>query len=196
MHCRGFFICCIYIYSHMQQRVVINKGKRYLVNVATADDGAVGAGFAVGQLTLKSYTDLYWYVVMAQGTAGSVTTYVSQSQLTTFGTSSYYDLNFPYQLLQAVSQSYSSSISASVSQSFTSSYTHSYYVYLTGTAPSASIVVSQSAYTGSSQPKPYLLLQNITDMNYYYAYLTYTGGTVSLTVNQTMVSQSWVNPIY
>lgn len=159
----------------MQKRTVLSGGKRYLVNVAT-DDG-IGAGFALGQLVVKSISDLYWYVVVASGSANNVTTSISQSKLETFGTSSYYDINYPYQLLAATNG-------------------NTYAVYLSGSAPNASLIISQSAYTGSAEPKPYLLLQNVTDRNYYRAYLSASGATISLSVNQTVISASWVHPIY
>ena len=159
----------------MQKRTVLSGGKRYLVNVAT-DDG-IGAGFAVGQLVVKSISDRYWYVVVASGSANNVIASISQSRLEKFGTSSYYDINYPYQLLRATNNK-------------------TYALYLNGSAPAASLVVSQSAYTGSAEPKPYLLLQNITDKNYYRAYLSASGATISLAVNQTVVSASWVHPIY
>ena len=54
------------IFMGMQQRIVVNNGKRYLVNVATDDEG-VGAGFAVGQLVLKSNTDKRSGMVIASG---------------------------------------------------------------------------------------------------------------------------------
>ena len=63
-----------------QQRTVINKGKRLLVNCPSIDDG-VGAGFATGQLVMKSMTDGKWYVVTASGSAGNVQLFVSQSAL-------------------------------------------------------------------------------------------------------------------
>lgn len=160
----------------MQRRIVVSKGKSYLVNAASNDDG-VGAGFAVGQLTLKSISDDYWYIITASGSYNNVIAFVSQSQLTSFGTSSYYDINYPYQLLSSTNG-------------------NTYAVYLSGSVPSASLVISQSVYTGSAYPKPYLLLQNKTDMNYYSAYLSSSVTTTSLIINQTMVSQSWVNPIY
>ena len=159
----------------MQQRTVISNGKRLLVNVAT-DDG-VGAGFAEGQLVLKSTTDKFWYVITASGSYNNVAPFVSQSQLAHFGTSSYFDINYPYQLLQADNGK-------------------TYAIFLNGTAPAAALVVSQSAYTGSAQPKPYLLLQNITDHNYYRAYLHAVGASISLVTSQTVVSASWVHPIY
>lgn len=159
----------------MQKRTVLSGGKTYIVNVAS-DDG-VGAGFAVGQLVLKSTTDLFWYVITASGSNSNVTSSVSQSRLTYYGTSSFYDINYPYQLLSATNGK-------------------KYAVFLTGTAPTATLTISQSAYTGSADAKPYLLLQNITDGNYYRAYLSASGATVTLAVNQTIISSSWVHPIY
>lgn len=159
----------------MQKRTVINGGKKYLVNVAT-DDG-IGAGFALGQLVVKSVSDLYWYVVVASGSANNVTASISQSRIEKFGTSSYYDINYPYQLLRATNGNI-------------------YGLYLSGSAPTATLRISQSAYTGSAEPKPYLLLQNVTDGNYYRAYLSASGATITLSVNQTVVSASWVHPIY
>jgi hypothetical protein len=160
----------------MQQRVIVNKGKRFLVNVATEESG-VGAGFAEGQLVLKSITDKFWYVITDSGSVSNVAPFVSQSQLSYYGTSSFYDINYPYQLLQANNN-------------------NKYAVYLSGTAPAATLVVSQSAYTGSAEAKPYLLLQNITDRNYYRSYLSASGTTITLVTSQTVVSQSWVHPIF
>lgn len=159
----------------MQRRIVINKGRKYQVNVAT-DDG-IGAGFALGQLVVKSISDSYWYVVVASGSYNNVTASISQSRIESFGTSSYYDINYPYQLLRATNG-------------------NTYALYLSGSAPSSTLIISQSAYTGSAEPKPHLLLQNMTDGNYYRAYLSASGATISLSVNQTVVSASWVHPIY
>lgn len=159
----------------MQKRIVVNRGRRYQINVAT-DDG-VGAGFAIGQLTLKSITDKYWYIVTASGSAANATASVSASRLDYFGTSSYYDLNYPYQLLASTNG-------------------NSYAVYLQGSGSGATLVISQSAYTGSSYPKPYLLLQSISDGNYYQAYLSSSGGVTSLVTNPYLISQSFITPIY
>lgn len=185
----------------MDQRVVVNKGKRYLVNVATNDDG-IGAGFAVGQLVMKSYTDNLWYMLTASGSAGAVAVYVSQSALpyqsgsswkqfdftaSAVPAASYYEQNYPYQILAADDGL-------------------AYQVFITGTAPTVTLSVSQSAlYTASvtlynnaviDRAKPYLLLQNITNGDYYRAYLWDNAGTITLSVDQTVVSQSWVKPIY
>jgi hypothetical protein len=160
----------------MQRRYIRSKGKTYLVNVVGYEDG-IGAGFAVGQLVLKSISDNHWYVITTSGSIPSVTTYISQSALS-FPTSSYFDLNYPYQLLACADG-------------------NTYAVYLSGSAPNAALVISQSMYTsGSSNAKPYLFLQNITDCNYYGAYLTASAGQISMSVSQTMTSQSWVRPIF
>lgn len=184
----------------MQTRTIINKGRRYIVNVPTED--GVGAGFAVGQLVMKSYTDNLWYVTTCSGSAGSVVTYVSQSALpfksgpvyaqNTFtasivGNQSFFEQNYPYQLVA-------------------SNNGNAYAVYLNGTSPTVTVTVSQSvygpAYITSSQgaiidlAKPHLILQNITDGNYYVASLSSSAGTITLKVSQTMISQSWIHPIY
>lgn len=185
----------------MQQRTIISKGRRFLVNTATADDG-VGAGFATGQLVMKSATDGMWYVVTATGASPTAAVTVSQSALpyasgweikqnevtsSFLPAPSYYEQNFPYQIVA-------------------SNNGLAYAVYLTGTAPTVTVVVSQSAWGPSyvtnslnaviDIAKPYLLLQSVTDGNYYCAGLTTTLGVTTLVVNQNMVSQSWVHPIY
>jgi hypothetical protein len=100
---------------------------------------------------------------------------------------SYYEQNFPYQIVA-------------------SNDGNAYAVFLTGTAPAVTVVVSQSVYckaaiTNSLNAiidiaKPYLLLQSVTDGNYYCAGLQTSLGTTTLVVNQNMISQSWVHPIY
>lgn len=185
----------------MQQRTVVSNGKRFLVNVATNDDG-IGAGFAVGQLVMKSATDGKWYVVTASGSAGSVAMFVSQSALpftsgpvwaqgeytaSIVGNQSFFEQNYPYQLVA-------------------SSDGNAYAVYLTGTSPTVALTVSQSAYgkafiTTSLNAvidiaKPNLFLQNITNGDYYVASLTTTLGVTSLSVSQNAISQSWVKPIF
>jgi hypothetical protein len=185
----------------MQVRTVISNGRRFQVNVATNDDG-IGAGFATGQLVMKSATDGKWYVVETSGSAPAAL-YVSQSALPfaatgpawTQGnntasystTTTFFEQNFPYQIVA-------------------SNNGNAYAVYLTGTPPAVTVTVSQSAYgpafITSSQgaviatAKPYLLLQNITTGDYFYAGLTTLAGVTSISVNQTVVSQSWVRPIY
>lgn len=185
----------------MQKRTVVNNGKRYLVNVPGWEDG-IGAGFAVGQLVMKS-TDGLWYITTASGSAPNAIAFVSTASLPFQSGSiwtqndytasvapwpSFYEQNFPYQIVGANDGK-------------------GYQVYLTGTAPSTALAVSQSAiypnaYITNSLgavidiAKPYLLLQSITDFNYYRAYLLNTAGTITLEIDQVMVSQSWVRPIY
>lgn len=186
----------------MQQRLIKSKGKTYLVNCTAWDDSGVGAGFSIGQLVLKSNTDGLWYVITCSGSVGTVTLAVSQSALpftsgpiyqqsnvtaSIVGYMDFYEQNFPYQILS-------------------SNDGNAYAVYLTNTAPSVTFVVSQSAYgpayiTNSygaivQMSKPFLLLQNITTGDYFQAGLTTTGGVTSISVNQTVISQSWVHPLY
>jgi len=159
----------------MQKRIIKKNGKTYVVNVPTWGDG-VGPGFPVGKMVFKSGTDRFWYVISTSGLPGSVVPAVSQSVLS-FPTTSYYDQNYPYQLLKA-------------SNGF------AYQLYLDGTAPTAALVVSQSAWSGSvgmETPKPSLLLQNSTDGQFYNLYLSSSGATITIQVDQVPVSASWIN---
>jgi len=185
----------------MQQRLIKSKGKTYLVNCPTED--GVGAGFAVGQLVLKSADDNLWYVVTASGSAGSVVAFVSQSALPFTATgpictqndytgsiltaTTFFEQNYPYQLVA-------------------SNDGNAYAVYLTNTTPTVAVTISQSAYgkayiTTSLNAvidiaKPNLLLQNVSNGDYYVASLATALGTTTLVVNQNAISQSWVHPIY
>ena len=186
----------------MQQVRVKSNGKNYLVNVSSGDDMGVGAGFAVGQLVLKSYTDSKWYMVRASGSAGTVQMVVSQSALpftngpiyqqynttaSIVGYMDFFEQNYPWQIVA-------------------SNNGLAYQVYLTGTAPNVTLVVSQSAYgkafiTTSMNAviptaKPQLFLQNISDGNYYNAGLTTNAGVTTMMVNQSYVPQNLVHPIY
>lgn len=161
----------------MLKRVIIRNGKKYIVNVPSYSDGGwdggIGSGFAVGQLIMRSATDNQWYIVTSSGSVGSVTTFVNQTPLpfiTGSDGTSYFDQNFPYQLLA-------------------SNDGNAYQVFLTGTAPTT-FTVSQSAYgpafitssygTSFDIAKPGLYLQNITDGNFYTFYLSSSGGTTTL----------------
>jgi hypothetical protein len=185
----------------MIQRHIKSKGKTYLVNCASEESG-VGAGFSVGMLVMKSNTDGNWYVTTASGSAGSVVAYVSQSALGfTSGPSysqnnytasytlspSFFEQNFPYQIIASDDG-------------------NAYAVYLTGTPPTVTFVVSQSIYSKAyittsynaiiDISKPNLLLQNISNGDYYRASLSTSGGVTTMAVNQNAISQSWVRPIY
>lgn len=159
----------------MQRRIVISKGKKYLVNAPSGDCDGVGPGFPAGSMVFKSATDSFWYVVTASGSLNDVSASVSQSALS-FPATSYFDQNFPYQLLLA-------------------SDGNPYQVYLSGSAPDATLLVSQSVYTstGSLAPKPYLILQNITDSNFYRFYLLSGSSGITMNVDQTVISSSWLH---
>lgn len=150
---------------------VVNNGRRYLVNVA--DDEGVGPGFSVGQLVMRGYADNQWHLVTASGSAGSNTTFVNQtplSYITGSDKTSYYDQNFPYQLVASTDG-------------------NAYAVYLNGNGPVA-LTISQSAYgkayiTNSrgaiiDMAKPSLYLQSITDGSFYNFHLSSSGGTTTL----------------
>jgi hypothetical protein len=103
------------------------------------------------------------------------------------GYTSFLEQNYPYQIVA-------------------SNNGNAYAVYLTGTAPTASFVVSQSIYgrafiTTSMNAviqiaKPFILLQSSTDGNYYQAGLTTSASVTTITVNQSCISRSFVNSIY
>ena len=166
---------------------VVNNGRRYLVNVA--DDEGVGSGFAVGQLIMRNFTDNRWYIVTSSGSAGSVSASVNQtplSYITGSDGTSYFDQNYPYQLVSSDDG-------------------NAYAVYLNGTGP-VTFTISQSAYgqafTTTSLgavfniAKPHLLLQNITTGDYYKIGLNTSGSATSMSVSQTVISQSWITPLY
>jgi hypothetical protein len=162
----------------------------------------IGAGFATGQLVMKSNTDGKWYVTMVSGSSPSAVLFVSQSALpftngpiyqqynttaSIVGYMDFFEQNYPWQIVA-------------------SNNGLAYQVYLTGTAPNVTLVVSQSAYgkafiTTSMNAviptaKPQLFLQNISDGNYYNAGLTTNAGVTTMTVNQSYVPQNLVHPIY
>jgi hypothetical protein len=184
----------------MQQRTIINNGRKFLVNVATNDDG-VGPGFAVGQLVMKS-SDGSWYMLTSSGSSPTATLFISQSALpftsgpiyaqnaytaSIVGYMDFYEQNFPYQILGSTDG-------------------NAYAIYLTGTAPTVTLVVSQSvwgpAYITTSYnavintSKPGLILQNISDGNYYNAALTTSGSTTTLSMSQTVIPSYLVQPFY
>ena len=162
----------------------------------------MGAGFALGQLVLKNVTDGLWYVVKSSGSAPNASVYISQSALpfksgpiytqspftaSIVGYMDFYEQNWPYQLVASTDK-------------------NCYAVYLVGSVPNVTFTVSQSAFgpayiTASNGAiidlsKPGLLLQSITDGNYYNLYLSSSSGTTTAKVSTTMISQSFVHPIY
>ena len=154
----------------MQKRIVIKNGKKYIVNTVGWDDG-VGAGCPEGTLWMTSVANGLWYAINATGTAGSAAVSINQ---TTIG---WQDNSLGYQLVSADNGNI-------------------YAVYLTGIPNSVVFTVSQSAYTGSSGAKPYLLLQSVTDGNYYQFYLKNNSGSIQLSGSNSMISSSWLHPVY
>lgn len=143
----------------MQQRIIVNNGKKYLVNVPSWEDDVAAMG-NVGTLWMQS-TDNNWYTVNLSGSAGSLSLYVNQ---TSNGYVSPMGQEYGYQLVAC-------------DDGLT------YQVYLHGISPAVVFTVSQVPYAGTSQPKPYLYLQSITDGNYYTVGLTNIGGVIQPTVN-------------
>lgn len=155
----------------MQRKIVVNKGKKYIVNVIGWDDG-VGPGAPVGTLWMQS-TDGNWYSINASGSTGTGDLSVLVNQ-TSIGWQPP-GPDYGYQLIACDDG-------------------HTYAVYLTGTSPLVTFTVSQSAYTGSSDPKPYFYFYSITDGNYYVVGLHNTSGSIQTTTNQGGPSTSSIVP--
>ena len=149
----------------MRKIRVSKNGKNYLVNAVGWEDG-IGPGAPPGTLWMIS-TDGKWYSVNISGSSSSAKLFVSQSALSWQPPGP----DFGYQLLQGDDGK-------------------SYFVYLSGSSPS--IVISQSAYTGSATSKPNLLLQSSADGNFYVVGLHNNSGQISASVNSSYISASWV----
>ena len=160
----------------------LRQGKK-IVNVPSIDCMSVGAGFPIGQLTMKDVSSSLWYIVEVSGSSPNVSIYVS-SPLSIFGTSSYYDQNIGYQLVAGDdNNTYQVSLSASVVVVNPNMYaTGSFIKSIEG----AIIPTCKSGF----------LFQNVSDGNYYDANLQTVNSTMSLVVSQTIVSQSWVRSLY
>ena len=156
----------------MIKKIVIRNGKKYIVNSPSWDDGAgdgydygIGSGGPLGTLWMSLSGS--WYTMNASGSSGSVTTFINQT------TTSYKDNSSGYQLLSADNG-------------------NSYFVYLTGTSNNAIFTISQSAYTGSANPKPNLLLQSTTNGNFYTITLHNSASVITPLVNQNYISSSQI----
>ena len=128
----------------MQKRIVINNGKKYIVNCPSSED--VGPACEPGTLWMQS-TDLLWYAVNLTGTSASndLGIYVNQTPL---AWESVGGQDFGFQLL-----TYSSSV---------------YQVYLSGSAGDVTCSIAQTPwFGGNSDGKPYLLLSSLTDGYFY-----------------------------
>ena len=121
------------------QRTVINKGKKYRVNVADFD--GVGPSSDFGTLWMQS-TDLNWYAVNVSGSGLPATIYINQTPLTW---QSIGGQDFGYQLLYCADNG------------------NVYKTYLSGSAGNVTMSISQTPAPSNLDYKPYLLLKSITD---------------------------------
>jgi len=143
----------------MIKRIVLKKGKKYIVNCVGWEDG-IGPGGPSGTLWMKS-TDGNWYAVSITGTNPSATIYINQSPLQYYG-NNFQTNDLGYQLLNG-------------------SGGNIYQIYLSGNAGSVTINVNLVPVLGVGNGKPYFNLQSITDTAYYQVYLNASN---VLTVNQ------------
>ena len=148
----------------------VNKnGRSYLVTAAGWEDG-IGPGASIGTIWM-SEGSASWYSVFITGSKNTAALSISQSTLP------YGDNSVGYQLVQCDDG-------------------NSYFCYLSGTPPTVTFNVSQSAYTGSATPKPDLLLQSVTDGNFYMVTLHDSvptgGGLITAVVGPNYISASWV----
>lgn len=133
----------------MQQRVIVNKGKRFIVNCPSSED--VGPACEPGTLWMQS-TDLKWYAVNLTGTSASndLAFYINQTPL---NWESVGGQDFGYQLLACVDN------------------TCSYQVYLSGSAGDVTCSIAQTPWAHDQwNAKPYLLLTSLTDGYFYPVY--------------------------
>jgi hypothetical protein len=116
----------------------------------------VGSGASVGTLWMTLSGS--WYECMISGSSGSAALYVNQVSL------SLQDNSLGYQLLRAGNDVYP--------------------VYLTGTAGSVSMSISQSEWDNNLDYKPHLLMKSISDGCFYIVSAEVSASVVTLEVNQ------------
>ena len=155
----------------MQKRIIINKGKKYIVNVVGGDEG-IGAGCPSGVAWLQDETGA-WYSLSLTGLSGSLS-FVT----TLIPTSSYsvgmYANDYGFQVIQAND-------------------TYNYQTSITSSGPT--VVVSQTVSSFQSS-KPFLFLQSNTDSAYYYVTARNSSGTISLVINDnSRIAGSLVNSL-
>jgi hypothetical protein len=157
----------------MQKRIVINKGKKYIVNAPGGDDG-IGAGCPSGIAWLQDDLDA-WQSVQLTGLSGSLVTPLAFS-ITPISTNSV-GMNandFGFQIIMANDNL-------------------NYEVSVDSAGPTLVIDQTPSDYASS---KPFLFLQSITDGAYYYVSALNTAGTITLVINDnTRIAGSLVSPL-
>lgn len=142
----------------MQQRIIINKGKKYRVNVVGNDDG-VGSATQPGTLWMKS-TDGLWYAVTLSGSSASAALVVNQTPLNWVSPGGQ---DFGYQLVYNYADG------------------KAYQVFLSGSAGGVAVSASLTPWSNPTDYKPYLFLKS-TD-GYFYR-VGINSGSISLVVNQ------------
>lgn len=153
----------------MQKRVIISKGKKYIVNCVGGDEG-IGAGCPSGTAWLADGSN-NWFSVQLTGLSSSLslvaTAIPAASQSVGMQSN-----DFPFQIVQA-DDGLNYQVSIAV----------------------GAVVIAQtpSAYNSS---KPFLFLQSITDSAYYYVWAKNTAGTITLVINDnTRMAGSMVQPL-
>jgi len=145
----------------MNKRIIINKGKKYIVNAPGYNDD-VGPAAPSGVLWMKNITDGLWYEVMLSGTSGSLiqsaSFNVNQTPL------NFYSNELGYQLLYCYQND------------------EVYQVYLSGSTNNATMSISQTPWPVSDDYKPYLWMKSTTDGYYYPVYAS--SGSIYLFVDQ------------
>ena len=157
----------------MRKLVVIRNGKKYLVNTPdwgdSGDESGVGSPAPVGILWMRSITDGLWYEITLNGTSGS---FVNSSSLSVNQTPLTWTSNdLGYQLLLCPDNN------------------QVYQTYLSGSAGSVSMSISQTPWPISSDYKPYLWMQSTADRYFYPVYAR--SGSVYLWTDQN--GRVWMN---
>ena len=142
----------------MQQRFVKSKGRTFLVNTPSGDDG-IGPGCPFGIAWMQDELG-QWYSVQLTGTVGELSFIITPIPMSDWAVG-FYANDFGFQLLQADDGKI-------------------YQVSVSSAGPS--VVISQTPAQFQSF-KPFLYLQSNTDGAYYYVSAINSGGTISLPLN-------------
>jgi len=155
----------------MQKRVIINKGKKYIVNCVGGDEG-IGAGCPSGIAWLQDDTGV-WYSAQLTGLSGS--------------------LDFLLTAIPAASQSVGMNSNDFGFQIVQADDTKNYEVSIDSGGPTVVISQTESAYNSS---KPYLFLQSVTDSAYYYVSAANIATVITLVINDnSRIAGSLVQPL-
>jgi hypothetical protein len=155
----------------MQKKIVVNKGKKYIVNVVGGDEG-IGAGCPSGTAWLQDQLGA-WYSVQLTGLSGS--------------------LSFSITAIPAANQSVGMNSNDFGFQIVQADDTYNYQVSIDSTGPSVVITQIPSGYESS---KPFLFLQSVTDSAYYYVTAQNIATVITLVINDnSRIAGSLVQPL-